>query len=106
MSFRILITPFIFLIAVFGCTPLPEAAYYSVEGVVSIEAESHQKYNNWIESHYYTSMGMTSVKDTTATGGSLDFRFYITEPGSYAIWVLSRKYSEVPDENKIQRGPG
>lgn len=99
---KILLYPFIFITIATGCSPLPDADYYSAEGVVSIEAETNQTYNNWVKSHYYTSMGMSSVKDTTGTGGTLDYRFYITEPGRYAIWILSRKKSEEPQENYLE----
>jgi len=102
MICKILFYPLIFITIAAGCTPLPEADYYSAEGIVSIEAETHQTYNNWVESHYYTSIGMSSVEDTTGTGGTLDYRFYITEPGRYAIWILSKKKSEEPQENFLE----
>jgi alpha-glucosidase (family GH31 glycosyl hydrolase) len=102
MICKILYYPLIFIIIAIGCTSLPEADYYSAEGVVSIEAETHQTSDNWVKSHYYTSMGMSSVKDTTGSGGTLDYRFYITEPGRYAIWVLSRKKSHQQNENYLE----
>lgn len=102
MICKILFYPLIFIIITIGCSPLPDADYYSAEGVVSIEAETHQTYNNWVESHYYTSMGMSSVKDTTGTDGTLGYRFYITEPGRYAIWVLSKKKSAEPQDNFLE----
>ncbi|MGF1668848.1 MAG: TIM-barrel domain-containing protein, partial [Balneolaceae bacterium] len=85
-----------------SCIPLPEADYYSVGGVISIEAESHKEYNNWYTSHYYTSIGMTSADTSVSAATTLDYRFYVTEPGEYAIWLLSRKYSTEPDENFLE----
>jgi len=84
-----------------SCMPVPDAAFYSAEGVVSIEAESHADIGGWRQSHYYTSIGLTSVNDTIPASTALEYTFYITESGNYAIWLLSRKFSDDPSDNYL-----
>ena len=84
-----------------SCMPVPDASHYNAEGVVSIEAESHADIEGWKQSHYYTSIGLTSITDTVSASNALEYTFYITEPGNYFVWLLSRKFSDDPSVNYL-----
>lgn len=86
------------------CNQLPEADYYEIDGIISIEAESQGDYNNWIVEHHYTNFGVTSqnTDSDTTTAGKIRYTFYVSIPGEYSIWLLSSRFSNDPNQNFIE----
>lgn len=91
------ILPVLFLFTLTFCTPLPDTPHYEIEGVVSIEAESHGGNDEWSVEHSFNSRGLISAGvDEQATA---DYEFYISNPGNYSLWVLAWKYSDGEEDN-------
>ncbi len=84
-----------------ACNQLPEADYYEIEGVVSIEAESKGNSNNWIVEHNYTNYGLLSTEAEADDPGHIRYTFYVSNPGEYSIWLLSRLYDDDSAKNHI-----
>lgn len=89
------------LFIVNACQTYPEADYYETDGVVSIHAEQAHPQNNWEKSAYFTSDVIASGADSAGAAGTLSFSFYIQQPGEYALWVLSTRYSHEAQNNVL-----
>lgn len=80
---------FFSLILFFGCTRYPDAGYFESEGIVSVKAVNFQADESWSAVNFnYTK----SLKSETRTGGGqsgLSVQFYISQPGSYGVWILA-----------------
>ena len=84
-----------------SCESYPEADFYEVNGIVSIEAASLPDQNNWITLPYYTSVSKISYQDSLAATGRLSFPFFIRRPGTYSLWTLTSQASANPAENAL-----
>ena len=84
-----------------SCESYPEADFYEVNGIVSIEAKSLPEQNNWITLPYYTSVSKISYKDSLVATGRLTFPFFIRRPGTYSLWTLTKQASANPAENDL-----
>ncbi len=74
---------------VMSCTHVPEADFYEVEGIISINAQNLPEQNNWHVQPTLTSESMVSFYDTTAVRGTLTFPFYVRNPGEYTVYLLA-----------------
>jgi hypothetical protein len=84
-----------------SCEQLPEADFYELAGIVSIDARSLGDQNNWYAEPYYTSVSMVSVDDTLSSSATLTFPFFIRRPGTYTIWTLSKQADSDPEQNYL-----
>lgn len=92
----------IYTFILISCNQLPEADYYEIEGVVSIEAESQGDINNWNVEHRYTNFGVTSQQAEPDSAGDIQYSFYISNPGEYTVWLLSSQFSDDSEQNYME----
>jgi len=95
---------FVFLViaqSVLSCTQLPEADFYEVDGIVSIEAKNLSQTDNWQLKPYQTSKALVSKAAGEETSGSLRASIYIQSPGAYTVWTLSAQKNDNSDENTL-----
>ncbi len=79
---------FILFLLLISCTRLPDAQFYEVDGIVSIEASSLPDDSGWENKPFKTSVSKVS-RHQIDISGSLTFPFYVRQPGRYFIWVLA-----------------
>ncbi|TVQ04987.1 MAG: DUF5110 domain-containing protein [Balneolaceae bacterium] len=87
--------------ALLSCESYPEADFYEVNGIVSIDARSIPDQNNWETRPYYTSVSKVSYEDSLSFAGRLTFPFFIRRPGAYSIWTLTKQLSDQSEENNL-----
>lgn len=70
-----------------ACTTVPESDFYETDGILVIYTNSLGETENWID---YQSGSINSRIHSADqfTSGSLQFPFYLQNPGSYEIWFL------------------
>lgn len=90
----ILVTVFFFCSS---CGP-PPAEVYEVEGIISIDGESRGSVNNWEVEEYLNSNGVISRQVGNSAEGHIDYNFYLSNPGTYSFWLLSKDPGLQPDE--------
>jgi len=86
-----------------SCSPVPEADFYEVGGIISINARSLGEQNNWKHKPTFTSLSMVSQADTASGRGALTFPFYVQTPGEYTIYLLAN-LTDKAQEEKILTG--
>lgn len=91
--FIIIVAPVLFS----SCSTVPEAEFYEVEGIVSIEAVKLSNYSGWNHIESQSMASLVSVADTSGPSGSLSFPFYIQRPGTYSVWMLGNRHSNESD---------
>jgi len=100
---------FSFLLLILGsCSPYPPADFYEADGIISIDAATIDGTVNWSEIQYINSRGKVSDIQEPDSSYSLDFTFYLTNPGPYSFWMLTtgRENSEGPVELDVTlQGP-
>jgi len=72
-----------------SCSPYPPTDFYEADGIISIDASSVDDPVNWREIHYINSLGKISEIQEPDSSYSLDFTFYLSNPGSYSFWMLT-----------------
>lgn len=99
---KILISVIVFsLLSIVSCNQLPKADHYEIDGLISINAESHGETNNWIIEQHYTSLGVVSKEADLGAKEDIRYTFYVSNPGEYSIWLLSSQFTDLPDKNTI-----
>ena len=78
----------IFLLSTSSCVQVPEAEFYSAEGIVSIHAKSLDESDSWRHQHGELMTTIVSVETTEPVRGALDLSFYVQQPGTYQFWIL------------------
>lgn len=83
-----------------SCSPYPPADYYEVDGLISIDVTRVNESVNWSEIHHLNSIGMVSHIQDPASSFSLNFSFYLSNPGSYSFWMLTTGSGLSDDSSK------
>lgn len=94
-------THLFFLLLFISCTQLPQADFYESEGIISIEARNMTSEAGWDAVPYHTSVVMKSRDGTGENQSPLSAKIYVQNPGVYSFWVLSSRFSDDYDENKL-----
>lgn len=89
---------FLTLLAIKGCSQVPESEFYESEGVISIRAEHGDFDHHWVIAKHHTS---SPLQLATYGRSSASYRFYIQSPGSYSLWILSGTSGEAILDNNI-----
>lgn len=84
-----------------GCSPLPEADYYELDGIISVHAKNLPDQNNWVTEPYYTSVSKRSTADAAIPTATLSFSVYVDQPGRYAFWMMTTRTKPVDGNNWI-----
>lgn len=71
-----------------SCTANPQAEFYEINGIVSIEADQLSKYKSWTPVEYFSTASLVSSADSSGYIEPLRFPFYIENPGIYFLWIL------------------
>ncbi len=80
---------FLCILLLSSCSPYPPADNYEVDGLISIDGTRVNESVNWKEIHYLNSIGMVSHIQDPDSSFSLNYSFYLTNPGSYSLWMLT-----------------
>tara|TARA_R100001143_G_scaffold63545_1_gene71626 strand:+ start:32280 stop:33926 length:1647 start_codon:yes stop_codon:yes gene_type:complete len=73
---------------------VPEAEFYEVDGIVSIDAHQLTDHTGWSHVTQYSSVSLISTPDSSGYVEPLSFPFYIQNTGVYSLWILgNREYS-------------
>lgn len=99
--FSLLLIVILAFISANSCTPVPEADFYEVGGIVSINARSLPEQNNWQLQKTHTSLSMVSQEDTTTSRGALTFPFYVRSPGEYTVYVLVNLTPKIDEVHEL-----
>lgn len=73
----------------YGCSNIPPADFYEVDGIVSGDISEALNSTGWEPTHFVNSRGLSYSPSDTAGRNSLSFSVYISNPGSYSFWILS-----------------
>jgi len=71
-----------------SCVQIPEAEFYSAEGIVSIHAKSLDESESWRHQHGELITTIVSVEASQPVRGALRLSFYVQHPGIYQFWIL------------------
>lgn len=94
--------PFIFIWILFqSCTTLPQAEFYEVDGIVSIDSHQLKNHEGWIKSDISSVNSLISTPDTSGYVKSLSFPFYIQSTGTYSLWLLGTTGGSGSEVNNI-----
>lgn len=81
--------PFIFIWILFqSCTILPQADFYEVDGIVSIDSGQLTNHEGWNSVYHYSVYSLISTIDSTGYVKPLSFPFYVQSTGTYSFWLL------------------
>jgi len=74
-----------------ACERLPTSEFYEVDGIISANALSVEKQKGWEPVDIPLTASLISQNQIDQRG-TLDFTFYIRNPGVYGIWVMGSIY--------------
>ncbi|NBC25966.1 MAG: DUF5110 domain-containing protein [Bacteroidetes bacterium] len=103
MYFNRFIIPLLALFAAFildSCSPVPPAAFYETDGIVSIDVSAEQQIPGWRKVNHSNSTGLLSKPSEADSAQSLEFSFYLSSPGNYSFWVLTTGYAIQEESNR------
>jgi hypothetical protein len=86
------------VILVISCTGVPESEFYSAHGIISIRSESLAPSEGWIPHNSALMDSKISVSTLVASRNTLQFDFYVVEPGNYSLWILGSAMEESSDK--------
>lgn len=98
MKFLHYILPLFVLFA--SCTSLPEADFYEVEGVLSIDPSVALPADSWspTQTHLYSYLISGQLENRS---GSISVSVYFQTPGSYELWLLGGREPDMPNQHPV-----
>lgn len=82
----LLLTSFLLLV---HCREVPRSDFYEADGILSIDPAVYSSGRNWTTINYMNSRGLISRVNHPESSFSLNYTFYISNPGYYSFWYLS-----------------
>lgn len=93
---------FILILLLFqSCTTLPQAEFYEIDGVLTIDSHRLAYFQSWDHVEQNSTVSLISTPDTLGYVEPLSFPFYIQNPGTYTFWFLGNSASEGFDAGNV-----
>lgn len=71
-----------------SCTTVPEAEFYEVDGIISVNSVLLTHHQGWSTIEHFSTLSLVSDPDPLGYIEPLSIPFYVQQTGSYSFWIL------------------